>query len=169
MAKLNFMEVHICQRKHVHDIIVNRKHSSYFPYFFIPFLFVYKNLYIISSSIKKFFMSTKTFILSKTETKLHFPQNSFLRTLIKKVVSLSFSFSKLKIVQKVQNSFSTVKLFKKFKRFKGCKGCKGWKLFSLSFLFSFPFLWKCIYVQNFSFSLLFLFLFSILVKVYLHS
>ena len=145
MAKLNFMEVHICQRKHVHDIIINLKHSSYFPYFFIPFLFVYKNLYIISSSIEKFFMSTKTFILSKTETKLHFPQNSFLRTLIKKVVSLSFSFSKLKIVQKVQNSFSTVKLFKKFKRFKGCKGCK---LFSLSFLFSFPFLWKCISVHK---------------------
>ena len=136
MAKLNFMEVHICQRKHVHDIIVNRKHSSYFPYFFIPFLFVYKNLYIISSSIEKFFMSTKTFILSKTETKLHFPQNSFLRTLIKKVVSL-FLFSKLKIVQKIKNSFSTVKLFKKFKR---CKGCKGCKLFSFSFLFSFPFL-----------------------------
>ena len=133
MAKLNFMEVHICQRKHVHDIIVNRKHSSYFPYFFIPFLFVYKKLYIISSSIEKFFMSTKTFILSKTETKLHFPQNSFLRTLIKKVVSLSFSFSKLEFVQEVQNSFSMVKLFKRFKRFKGCK------LFSLSFLFSFPF------------------------------
>ena len=67
MAKLNFMEGDICQRKHVHDIIVNRKHSSYFPYFLIPFLFVYKNLYIISSSIEKFFMSTKTFILSKTE------------------------------------------------------------------------------------------------------
>ena len=51
---------------------VNRKHSSYFPCFFLPFLFVYKNLCIILSSIKKFFISTKTFILSKNRTKLHF-------------------------------------------------------------------------------------------------
>ena len=121
----------------------SKKFFIFSIFFFIPFLFVYKNLYIISSSIEKFFMSTKP-SSSVNRNKLHFPHKSFLRTLIKKVVSLSFSFSKLKIVQKIQNSFSTVKLFKKFKRFKGCKGCKGWKLFSLSFLFSFPFLCKFI-------------------------
>ena len=122
MAKLNFMEVHICQRKHVHDIIVNQKHSSYFPYFFIPFLFVYKNLYIISSSIEKFFMSTKTFILSKTETKLHFPQNSFLRTLIKKVISLSFMFSKLKIIQKIQKFVLYGQIVQKVQKVQGVQG-----------------------------------------------
>ena len=104
-----FHSISFCLQKPVHYFIIHQK-----------ILHVYKDLHP-----------------QKNRTNLHFPQNSFLRTLIKKVVSLSFSFSKLKIVQKVQNSFSTVKLFKKFKRFKGCKGCK---LFSLSFLFSFPFL-----------------------------
>jgi len=132
-------------------------------------------MYMISSSIENilhifhifsfhFFLSTKTCTLfhhpSKNSSYLQRPSSSvkqnkitfstefFSQDIDQKVVSLSFSLSKLKIVQKVQNSFSTVKLFKKFKRFKGCKGCK---LSSLSFLFYFPFLCKCIYVQIFFF------------------
>ena len=152
MAKLNFMEVHICQRKHVHDIIVNRKHSSYFPYFFIPFLFVYKNLYIISSSIEKFFMSTKTFILNKTEQNYIFHRILFSGHWSKK--SFLYPFRSL-----------SSKLFRKFKIrslrsncSKSSKGSRGAN--SLSFLFSFPFN-ESVFTCKI--------LFSILVKVYLHS
>ena len=169
MAKLNFMEVHICQRKHVHDIIVNPKHSSYFPYFFHSITLSTKNLYIISSSIKKFFMSTKTFILSKTETKLHFPQNSFVRTLIKKLFLYPFHslssklFRKFKIRSLQSNCSKSSKdsrgarganyfHYHFYFRFHSCESVFTCKFFSFSFSFSFyyyfPFSWKCIYIHK---------------------
>ena len=129
-----------------HGKIRQSKTFFIFSIFFLPFLFVYKNLCIISSSIKKFFISTKTFILSKTEQNYIFHRILFSGHWSKKSFLYPFRSLSSKLFRKVKNSFSMVKLFKKFKRFKGCKGCK---LFSLSFLFYFPFLWKCIYVQIF--------------------
>ena len=133
MAKLNFMEVHICQRKHVHDIIVNRKHSSYFPYFFIPFLFVYKNLYIISSSIKKFFMSTKTFILSKTEQNYIFHRILFSGHWSKKSFLYPFRSLSSKLFRKFKIRSLRSNCSKSSKGSRGARGARGAHFFHYCF------------------------------------
>ena len=141
-----------------------------FHIFFIPFLFVYKNLYIISSSIEKFFMSTKTFILSKTEQNYIFHRILFSGHWSKKSFLYPFRSLSSKLFRKFKIHSLRSNCSKSSKGSRGARGANYFSLFiiifififhsresvftckifffSLSFLFSFPFSWKCIYIHK---------------------
>jgi len=137
--------------------------SIYFFHFFLST----KNLYIISSSIEKFFMSTKpsssvkqkqNYIFHRILFSGHWSKKSFLypfRSLSSKL------FRKFKIRSLRSNCSKSSKgsrgarganyfHYHFYFRFHSCESVFTCKIFffSLSFLFSYPFSWKCVYIHN---------------------